>query len=112
MPLSPLVIDTQRKASPHTTMPSASVIIRKYVPVARIASRPKTAAVSAASATPRHQARQEAALVLGGEDADRVGRDAEVGGVAERRQAGVAEQHVEAHGQDGDDRRLRQQRQG
>jgi hypothetical protein len=29
MPLSPLVIDTQRKASPHTTMPSASVIIRK-----------------------------------------------------------------------------------
>ena len=52
MPLSPLVIDTQRKASPHTTMPSASVIIRKYVPEARMASRPKTAAVSAASATP------------------------------------------------------------
>src|SRR5207249_4849593 len=29
MPLSPLVSETQRKARPQTTMPSASVIIRK-----------------------------------------------------------------------------------
>ena len=61
MPLSPLVIDTQRKASPHTTMPSASVIIRKYVPVARIASSPKTAAVSGGQRARRPRGRSSEA---------------------------------------------------
>ena len=37
------------------------------------------------------------------EDADRVGADAEVGGVAERDQAAVAEDQVEAHRGDGED---------
>ena len=43
MPLSPWVSVTQRWASPHTTMPSARVIMRKYTPVARSASKPKIA---------------------------------------------------------------------
>jgi hypothetical protein len=50
-PLSPLVSDVHRKARPHTTIPRASVIIRKYVPVARMAIGPKPAAAKAASAT-------------------------------------------------------------
>jgi hypothetical protein len=52
MPLSPLVRDAQRMARPHTTMPRARVIIRKYVPVARMAMRPKIAAARVATITP------------------------------------------------------------
>src|SRR5262249_47737365 len=48
-------------------------------------------------------------LALGGEDGDGVGRDAEVGGVPERRQPGEAEQHVEAHREDRHDHGLGQQ---
>ena len=56
------------------------------------------------------QTREESGLTLGGEDADGVGGGAEVGGVAERGQAGVAQQDVEAHGEDGHDGDLREQR--
>ena len=52
MPLSPCVSETQRKASPHTTIPSARVIIRKYTPSARIASNPKTAATKSDARRP------------------------------------------------------------
>ena len=57
------------------------------------------------------EADQESRLTLGGEDGDGVRGHAEVGGVAERGQAGEAEEHVEAHGEDRHDQRLGQQRQ-
>ena len=48
-------------------------------------------------------------MALGPEDGDGVGADAEVGGVAEGREPGVAQQEVQAHGQDGEDQRLGEQ---
>ena len=53
---------------------------------------------------------REPHLVLRAEDADGVRGDPEVGGVAERGEPGVAEEHVEAHREDRDDHRLRQER--
>src|SRR5262249_22619057 len=58
------------------------------------------------------KADQESRLTLGGENAHRVCGGAEVGGMAQRRQAGVSEQDVEAHGEDRHDRHLGEQREG
>src|SRR5262249_57681402 len=58
-------------------------------------------------------------LTLGGGNADRIRGRAEVGGVPERSQPGVAEENVETHGEDRHDRdlceqgeRIRRQRRG
>src|SRR5262249_25722211 len=45
------------------------------------------------------------------QEADRVGRDAEVGGVAERGEPGVAQEQVEAHREDAEDEHLGQEAQ-
>ena len=44
-PLSPLVKSTQRYAIPHRIWPSASVIIKKLIPVVRNANTANTAEV-------------------------------------------------------------------
>ena len=44
-----------------------------------------------------------------GEKRHRVSRDAEERGMAERRQPGIAEEQIQAHGEEGEDQHLRQQ---
>ena len=53
----------------------------------------------------RREVPSQAELVFGGEDRGEIGADAEVGGLAERGEAGEAEQDVEAHGEDGEHQR-------
>src|SRR6266536_2175998 len=50
-------------------------------------------------------------LALGGEERHHVGGDAEIRRLAERRQARVAQEHVEAHREDAEDERLGDERQ-
>ena len=80
-------------------MPSASVIIRKYTPVARSATSPKIAATAAASSTPTTSVVQNPAPYRVARMPDAVGAEPEIGRVAERGQPGVAEDDVQAHGE-------------
>ena len=52
----------------------------------------------------------EADAALGGEQRHRIGAHAPVRGMAQGRHAGIAQQHVEAHGEDGDDEGLGDER--
>ncbi len=56
-----------------------------------------------------HEGRPETRTVPGGQNADAVGPEPEVGRVAERRQPRVAQDEIEAHGEDRVDQRLREQ---
>ena len=60
-----------------------------------------------ARARPRARNRAQAELVARGQDRGEIRAHAEIGGLAERRQAGVAEQDIQAHHQDGENQRAR-----
>ena len=57
----------------------------------------------------RQKAHPEGGLAARGEDRDRIGGDAEIGGMPERGEARVAEEQIEAHREDGEDEDLGEQ---
>ena len=85
------------------------MIIRKYTSRTWETSRPKAALRSVPTRCAPATTAQKPGVVRRRQHRDRIGGDAEDARVPERRQAGVAEQQVQAHRQDGEDEQLSEQ---